>query len=63
MLAEGTLVFEELPEDGRCEIGRSRNEPSQTAMTLRDPVSKIVANWSIQTPPDNWTMYRTRWIR
>jgi uncharacterized membrane protein len=26
-------------------------------------MNKIVAQWSIDNPPDNWTAFRARWIR
>lgn len=26
-------------------------------------INKIVAQWSIENPPNNWTLFRARWIR
>jgi uncharacterized membrane protein len=26
-------------------------------------INKLVAHWSIQSPPSDWTLYRARWIR
>ena len=26
-------------------------------------MNKIIARWSIENPPDNWTSFRARWIR
>ena len=26
-------------------------------------MNKVVAQWSIENPPNNWTSFRTRWIR
>ena len=33
------------------------------SLTKDVPINKLVARWSVQSPPDDWTLFRARWVR
>lgn len=33
------------------------------ALSTNVPVNKQIARWSVQRPPDNWTLIRANWVR
>jgi uncharacterized membrane protein len=33
------------------------------ALTTDVRINKQIARWSVQSPPDNWTLIRARWVR
>jgi uncharacterized membrane protein len=33
------------------------------AMSTNVPVNKQIARWSVQRPPDDWTLIRANWVR